>query len=43
MIYATNIYNLIEQIRPILIDRSMKTKMTKLSNLLLQSILPSEI
>lgn len=39
---ATSIQNLIEQIRPILTDRSIKTKITKLSNLLFQSIPPSE-
>ncbi|KAF0748692.1 putative RNA-directed DNA polymerase from transposon BS [Aphis craccivora] len=37
---ATNIQNLIEQIRPILTDRSIKTKITKLSNLLFQRNLP---
>lgn len=39
---ATNIQNLIEQIRPLLTDRSIKTKITKLSNLLFQSIPPFE-
>ncbi|KAF0748695.1 Transposon TX1 uncharacterized protein [Aphis craccivora] len=39
---ATNMQNLIEQIRPILTDRSIKTKSTKLSNHLFQSILPSK-
>lgn len=39
---STNILNLIEQIRPLLTDRSIKTKITKLSNHLFQCIPPSE-
>lgn len=40
---AVNMLKLIEQIRPILTDRSIKAKITKLSNLLFQSIPPSDM
>lgn len=39
---ATNLLKLVELIRPILTDRSIKTKMIKLSNLLFQSLSSSE-
>ncbi|KAL4132866.1 hypothetical protein QTP88_009945 [Uroleucon formosanum] len=37
---TTDLLNIIEKVRPVLTDRSVKSKMTKLSNLLFQSLPP---